>query len=184
MSLWIVVLILAHQALREQDKRSSAGTGSVVTHPYNGDGSQCSSNLDLTLSLMNSPLHVLIVEEDDEVRDIYKTLFETQGFVASTAKRGLDAIELSKCGPDAVFSSLVFRDISGFDLCRALRAQPQTAESLIVALTGYSENGLQETITKAGFDAYLLKPVRLQAILDLLKRLQTRSGTSTGLKVA
>lgn len=121
---------------------------------------------------MHSPTtpspHVLLVEEDDEVRDIYATLFASQGFTVSAARRASEAIDHAGRAPDAVFSSLVFRDMSGFDLCRRLREMPGTANSLIVAVTGYSETGIEDKVTEAGFDAYLLKPVKLQALLALL----------------
>lgn len=118
--------------------------------------------------------HVLLVEEDDEIRDIYATLLATRGYTVSAAKRASEALDHAGDAPDAVFSSLVFRDMNGFDLCRKLRALPGTANSLIVALTGYSETGIEDKVMEAGFDAYLLKPVKLQALLDLLEPLQAR----------
>jgi CheY-like chemotaxis protein len=114
--------------------------------------------------------HVLLVEEDEEIRDIYTTLFESQGFDVSAASSACEALDHARHTPvAAVFSSLVFRDMGGFDLCRQLRAMPDTADSLIVALTGYSESGIEEKVKEAGFDAYLLKPVRLQTLLALVE---------------
>lgn len=122
-------------------------------------------------SLSRPKPHVLLVEEDDEVRDVYKELLVFHGYIVSAARSGLEALDLAKQAPDAVFSSLVFRDLSGFELCRRLRALPQTANSLIVALTGYSEKGIEAATKAAGFDAYHLKPVSFQDLLGLLDRI-------------
>ena len=127
-------------------------------------------------SLSRRKAHVLLVEEDDEVRDVYTELLVFHGYTVSGAKCALEALSYAKQAPDAVFSSLVFRDMSGFELCRQLRAMPQTANSLIVALTGYSEGGIEKATKKAGFDAYRLKPIGIQDMLSLLGQIRRSAG--------
>ena len=130
-------------------------------------------------SLSRPEAHVLLVEEDDEVRDVYTDFLVFHGCTVSAAKGALEALAYAKQAPDAVFSSLVFRDMSGFELCRQLRAMPQTTNSLIVALTGYSERGIEKATQEAGFDAYYLKPIGFQDMLSLLG--QTRRGSGDAL---
>lgn len=76
--------------------------------------------------------------------------------------------------PNTIFTSLVFADMGGIELCRRLRAMPGTSHSLIVAPTGYSENGIEKRVKDAGFDHYLLKPVSLEVIISLLDALAKR----------
>lgn len=76
------------------------------------------------------------------------------------ARRAVDAIDhVEQKVPDIIFSSLVFGDMNGFELCRRLRSMPETSTSTIVALTGYFEPHIEKDAAAAGFDHYLLKPV-------------------------
>jgi len=121
------------------------------------------------------PFHVLLVEQDESILELFSALLCAQGYVVSTAKGGLEALARAAIAPPhAVFSSLVFNDIDGFELCRRLRALPHTADSLIVALTGYSQQGIQEKVSGAGFDSYLLKPVSVHTLLALVAAHMTR----------
>ncbi|WP_305825634.1 response regulator [Massilia brevitalea] len=119
------------------------------------------------------PLHVLIVETDEDIRELLETLFVSQGCTVSCASGPFEALELAKSNvPDAIFTELIFPDINGFELCRRLRAMPEIATKFIVALTGFTATGVEETILDAGFDRYLLKPVNLQFLLSLLETMK------------
>ena len=134
---------------------------------------------------MTAPLHILLAEQDDDIRSLFAALFGSRGHTVSQAKNASEALDcVERKAPDVVFSSLVFGDLNGFELCRRLRAMPQTAASLIVALTGYTESGIQAKAKAAGFDRYFLKPVQLHAVLDLLgHRTAQRQPAGTGLPV-
>ena len=119
------------------------------------------------------PLHVLLVERDEDIRSLLEMLFVGQGYTVSCAREPAEALELVKTMvPDAIFSSLVFAGMNGFELCRHLRAMPETATKFIVALTGFTADGVEETILDAGFDRYLLKPVNMLFLLSLLDTLK------------
>lgn len=118
------------------------------------------------------PLHILIVDRDASTRKLLQTLFFSQGYTVSCAREPFEALNLVKPKvPDAIISSLVFEDMDGFELCRQLRAMPETASKLIVALTGLWSSGIEEAILSAGFDRYLLKPVNIEFLLSLLDTL-------------
>ncbi len=128
----------------------------------------------MTLTFV-SQLHVLVVERDNEVRALLTTLLTAYGVSVSTAAKASDALTLAEAkSPHAIFTSIVFDDIDGFELCRRLRAAPGTSHSLIVALTGYSEDGIEAKVKNAGFDHYLLKPVSIEVIISLLDDLAKR----------
>lgn len=120
-----------------------------------------------------APMHILLVEKDDEIRKLFATCFEGAGYTVSATTEPVKALEMVKLKiPDAIFSSIFFYGMDGFELCRQLRAMPETVATMIVALTGYSENGIEEKIEKAGFDKYLLKPVSIHVLLSLLAALK------------
>jgi DNA-binding response OmpR family regulator len=122
-----------------------------------------------------APLHILLVEQDAAICELFSSLFQAHGHAVSIVNTGTDAIALAdNDAPHVVFSSLVFHDMDGFDLCRRLRAMPATTGSLIVALTGYAETGIREKVLEAGFDSYLLKPVGMHTLLEQLEAFQSR----------
>lgn len=117
----------------------------------------------------------MLVEQDHAIRDLMITLLQGQCYTVSAVSGARAALEnAAKQTPDAVFSSLVFSDFDGFVLCRRLRALAGTAQALIVAVTGYAEAGIRQRAHAAGFDAYLLKPVSVHTLLDLLASFKTR----------
>ena len=125
-------------------------------------------------SNLRRPLHVLLVEQDHAIRDLIATLLRNEGYAVSAVGGALPALQRARvAAPDAVISSLVFGDLDGLELCRRLRAMPHMAHALIVALTGYATAGIREMAREAGFDSYLLKPVSVHTLLDLLASYKT-----------
>lgn len=119
----------------------------------------------------SAPLHILLVEQDEEIRSLFTAFFISHGHTVSDTGRAIEALDhVEQKAPDVIFSSLVFSDMNGADLCRRLRSMHQTSTSLIVALTGYAESHIEKALTDAGFDHYLLKPVQLQVVLDLVEK--------------
>ena len=98
---------------------------------------------------------VLLVEDHDDTRSMYRQFLEALGF---------DVIEAATCAEtlaqatshrvDVVVLDRGLVDGDGLDACRALRADPRTKGLRIIVLSGHPES---ETIDDA--DAYLLKPV-------------------------
>lgn len=127
-----------------------------------------------------APMHILLVEQNDQVRELFTTCFEDAGYTVCTTTEPVKALEMVRLKvPDVIFSSIVFYDMDGFELCRQLRAMPETVATLIVALTGYSENGIEERIAQAGFAKYLLKPVSIEILLSLLAALKKHKDINT-----
>ena len=126
-------------------------------------------------------LHVLLVERDELVRELFTMLLVGKGFIVDTASNAAAALEIvEKKIPDVIFSALMLQDIDGFELCRQFRKNPELEDKLIVALTGYSSRGIREKVKAAGFDEYFLKPVNIDVLLSLLELVRSkRQATQT-----
>lgn len=121
------------------------------------------------------PLHILLVDDDEGARNLLEGFFVEQGCSVSSARGPAEALEIVKSMvPDAIFSSLVFSGINGFELCRELRGMPATASKFIAALTELSIDGVEEIVLNAGFDRCLLKPVDSQLLLSLVNGFKTQ----------
>jgi CheY-like chemotaxis protein len=107
-----------------------------------------------------------------------------EGHEVRLAFDGRDALEAAKeFAPDAVVLDIGLPRMNGYDAARAIRQLPGLADVLIIALTGYGQAADCEKSREAGFDAHLVKPVELDALLRALAagRTGSRSAGQPGL---
>lgn len=112
---------------------------------------------------------ILIVEDDDLLRDAFKLLLEDAGYQvleAGSARQALD-IALDRL-PALVVLDLGLPDRPGLDVVRAMRQDPDLRETPVIALTGRVGEGERRACLEAGCNRYLAKPV---APADLLREL-------------
>jgi two-component system phosphate regulon response regulator PhoB len=109
---------------------------------------------------------VLIVE--DEV-DLLRTLeynFKNAGFAVSTTTRGRDAIQhASSRPPSLVLLDVMLPDISGWDVCRQLKADPKTKRTPVIMLTARGEEVDRIVGFELGVDDYVTKPFSLRELV-------------------
>jgi signal transduction histidine kinase len=105
-------------------------------------------------------LRVLVVEDNDDLRDMMCALLESRGCAVSAAAGGMSAIALAESSPPQVaFVDIDLPDISGHEVARALA---QRGGIRLVAVTGYGQPDDVRRALDAGFDRHLKKPVRLE----------------------
>jgi len=122
------------------------------------------------------PLIVLIVEDDDDTREMYRWYLSRCGLVVEEARSGPEAIAKTRIvRPDVVVADITLPGVDGFEVCRAVRRDPATAPIPFIALTGYSRPDGPEKARRAGFDVFLLKPTPLSRVLVEIFRLARRS---------
>jgi CheY-like chemotaxis protein len=98
-------------------------------------------------------------------------LLELKGFRASIAATGPDGLELCRREPpDAVGCDIGLPGITGFEVARALRADPSAAGAVLVAVSGYARDDDRRQARDAGFDALLAKPADPDDLVRLLIR--------------
>jgi CheY-like chemotaxis protein len=120
---------------------------------------------------MNTPIgkHLLIVEDDLFLREAFRMMLEDAGYEVSEADcavAALNAVQTAK--PDLVLLDLGLPDRSGLDVAREIKADPRTADIVIVALTGSVGNAEKKACLEAGCAAYFVKPLSPK---ELLKKL-------------
>ncbi|HVX97848.1 MAG TPA: ATP-binding protein, partial [Polyangia bacterium] len=117
---------------------------------------------------------ILLVEDNLDSREVLTELLELSGRRCRSVESGAAALEiLDELRPAVALIDLGLPGIDGFDVARRIRARPDGADIRLVALTGYGQPADRAAGRAAGFDAHLVKPVRLEqltAILDELTR--------------
>jgi CheY-like chemotaxis protein len=107
-------------------------------------------------------LRVLVVEDNDDLRDMMCSLLASRGCAVSSAADGEGAIALARNAlPQVAFVDIDLPDISGHEVARALAAEGGIR---LVAVTGYGQAEDVRRALAAGFDRHLKKPVCLEDI--------------------
>lgn len=116
---------------------------------------------------------VLIVEDDDDSREMLGELITSYGHLAIAAANAAEALEqVDIQRPDLAFIDLGLPELGGCELARLLRQATSESPGIkmrLVALTGYSDRESRESAGAAGFDAYVVKPIMPEALEAFLQ---------------
>ena len=113
---------------------------------------------------------VLIVEDDDDAREMLAELVGMLGFDALRAANGKEALNhVENAEPALALVDIGLPEVDGYEVARRLRAHPHGRALRLVALTGYSDLSVREAATLAGFDDFVVKPVLPEALEKLLR---------------
>ncbi|RYE85849.1 MAG: response regulator, partial [Hyphomicrobiales bacterium] len=112
---------------------------------------------------------MLVVDDNVDAAHMLAMLLEAKGheaMVEHTAKRALERARTDL--PDVCLLDIGLPDLDGNDLARQLRAQPETAQSIMIAITGYGQEQDRKRTAESGFDHHLVKPVNMEQLLRWL----------------
>jgi len=114
-------------------------------------------------------LRVMVVDDNVDAAVTLSMLLESGGHRVVVEHEALKALEHARASsPQVCLLDIGLPEIDGLELARRLRALPQTAGALLVAVTGYGQESDRARILDAGFDHHLVKPIdiaRLDALL-------------------
>ncbi|CCH54082.1 PAS/PAC sensor hybrid histidine kinase [Fibrisoma limi BUZ 3] len=148
-----------------------------------GQGSEFLIRLPLTLEVSGSVTtgpsisssakskgRVLVVDDNQTLADMTARLVELSGYEAQTSYSGADALLVAQqWRPDMMLLDLGMPHMDGFEVKRRLTEQPWGNTISVIALTGYGQEPLKAQTDQAGFAAYLLKPLNLLRLRELLR---------------
>ncbi|MBQ5947497.1 ATP-binding protein [Massilia sp. ST3] len=114
-------------------------------------------------------LRVLVVDDNVDAAQMLATLLEMHGHHVSIEYDGKGALEhVAKDRPEVTLLDIGLPDMDGHELARKLRAMPEMAGTVMIALTGYGQPEDQKRARDAGFDHHMVKPADLARLLELL----------------
>ncbi|MDQ6680493.1 MAG: ATP-binding protein, partial [Pseudomonadota bacterium] len=126
-----------------------------------------------------STARILIVDDNDDAAQSLALVLRLEGHDVRTARSAEDALGLlGDFGPEAAILDIGLPKMNGYDLARALRADPRSRSTRLVALTGYGRAPDRQRAIDAGFDEHMVKPVGVEALLARLNALL--AGTAEG----
>ncbi|HUI99462.1 MAG TPA: chemotaxis protein CheB [Usitatibacter sp.] len=114
---------------------------------------------------------ILVVDDDADAGESLRRVLETEGHDARLVMEGARAVEAAaQFGPDAVLLDIGLPDLDGYEVARALRADPRTRNLFIVAVTGYGREDDRANSLRAGMDLHMTKPVDVDALMRELAK--------------
>jgi DNA-binding response OmpR family regulator len=120
---------------------------------------------------------VLVIEDDDDSREMYEIVLRSERFAvygANTAREGLR--KAREYAPDVIVCDLGLPDGSGLDLVRQLRSEGYRRPA--IALTGSSDGESREHAFAAGFTTFCVKPCTPAELLAEIRRALGSGGAS------
>jgi signal transduction histidine kinase/ActR/RegA family two-component response regulator len=113
---------------------------------------------------------ILLVEDDDNVREALRRILTLDGHRVEVARDGPEGVELALAtAPEVAFIDIGLPSIDGYEVGRRIRAG-LGSRVLLVALTAHGLEEDRRRSTEAGFDAHLVKPASYEDLIRILGR--------------
>jgi len=113
---------------------------------------------------------ILVADDNIDAASSLGMLLEMMGHEVCIVHDGVEAVEKATTfRPDIILLDLGMPQLNGYEACARIREQPSNKRTLIVALTGWTQEDKKQRSQRAGFDLHLIKPVELPALEQLLR---------------
>ena len=117
-----------------------------------------------------TPRRMLIVDDNEDSTRSMAILQKRRGHETRTAFTGPDAVTAAaEFAPNVVLLDIGLPGMDGYEVARRLRAMPALAGAFLVAMSGYGSDEDRANARAAGFDEYMVKPVDLDRLRELLQ---------------
>jgi two-component system cell cycle response regulator len=115
--------------------------------------------------------NILVVDDNAQNRELLVAYLDELGSTITTASDGLEALDKIRAGRfDLILLDIMMPRMSGFEVCRKLKSDPQTRDIPIIMVTALHELGDIERGVEYGTDDFISKPVNR---LELLTRVRS-----------
>jgi signal transduction histidine kinase/DNA-binding response OmpR family regulator len=112
---------------------------------------------------------ILVVDDSAINRSVLRAMLESAGFEVAEAERARDGIRMAQeVPPMVILMDIRMPDMSGLDATRALRGDPRTGATPVIAVSAQAMTGDRELAFEAGCVAYVTKPVARQELLSAI----------------
>lgn len=121
--------------------------------------------------------HVVIVEDEEEIRELVRYNLAKEGYAVSCFESGEEALRrVPREQPDLVILDLMLPGVDGLEVCRTLKNDPSTREIPILMLTAKSEEADIVTGLEMGSDDYITKPFSPRVLTARIRAALRRGG--------
>lgn len=129
----------------------------------------------------NENIKVLIVDDDVMIRTTFREMFALKGMKNYfEAEDGTRAIELAnEQHPDIIVLDIDMKGLNGFEVCRMIKSDPDTAKTFVVMITGHYDENVYEQYSEAiGANMFIKKPFDFVKVVDIILNLPSKRNRS------
>jgi len=120
---------------------------------------------------------VLIVEDNELNMKLFNDLLEANGRATLRTKSGVEAVKLAReHKPDLILMDIQLPEVSGLEVTRWLKEDPELRHIPVVAITAFAMKGDEEKILQGGCEGYLSKPISVAKFLETVNAFLSDNG--------
>ncbi len=114
---------------------------------------------------------VLVVEDNELNMKLFHDLLEAHGIRTVETRDGLHVLELARAHrPDLILMDIHLPEISGLEVTRRLKADPDLKSIPVIAVTAFAMKGDEQKIREGGCEDYISKPISVVPFIETVKR--------------
>ena len=121
---------------------------------------------------MSSDLNNVVVLVDDEpnIRETVAFILEAEGVEVETGCDGVEGLEaVRRCKPKVVLLDVMMPRMDGYEVCRAIRNDPELDGIFVMILTARGQKSDEETALEVGADLYMSRPFDDEIVLQVIQ---------------
>ncbi len=155
------------------------GAEFIVTLPCTpAKPSSKTKNVGMSRPAQIEPLNVLIVDDNQDSADSMQMLLDIHQHTTHVVYDGEQAvIAAAQHKPDVILLDIGLPILDGYQVCSAIRKETWGKNITIIALTGWGQDEDRRKSKEAGFDHHMVKPISLNALLNLLAQVSPSNGS-------
>ncbi len=126
--------------------------------------------------------NILIIEDEPDIAESLKYNFEREGFKVLLAESGEKGLRLAldeQVSPSLIILDLMLPGMSGLELCRRLRREPETRKTPIIMLTAKVTEADKIAGLEIGADDYIVKPFSVKEVVARVRAVLRRTDESS-----
>jgi len=125
---------------------------------------------------------ILIVEDNEKNLKLVRDLLQVKGYRTLEAETAELGIELARRHtPHVILMDIQLPGMDGIAALGQLKADPTTAKIPVIALTAFAMKEDRQRFLAAGFDGYLVKPINIRELLEVVREFCERQSSHPGL---
>jgi two-component system response regulator HydG len=114
---------------------------------------------------------ILLVDDDTSILEVFRVVFEDEGYVVDTAETGIEALrKVETRFYHVALLDIKLPDMEGTELLSRLRSSPASASMMCIMITGYPSLDNAAKSLNIGADAYIMKPVDPAELLKIVRK--------------
>ncbi len=116
--------------------------------------------------------HLVLAEDSPTIQKLVQLCFKSEDIEVHCFEDGTSTLEYLKTGPaDVLLADVAIPGLDGYELCRAVKQNPETASTPVVLLVGVFDGFDEQRAEQVGCDCRLTKPLGALELVDLVKKL-------------